>query len=308
MPVPADKRSVTVKKGRLSYERKKSLSGYVFLAPWLLGLFGLFFRTFVTSIIYSFSDLQLTTDGVVLSPAGFARYDTAFYGDPKFIPLLTSQLQDMLLTVPVILMFSLFIAVLLNQEFRGRALARSIFFLPVVIGSGVVISIIQGDQMSNEVINGTRAAGLFESSSIFDTLEESGLNSELVGTMMGIVNDIFELSWHSGLQIILFLAALQTVPDQLYEVAKVEGATSWEVFFKITLPMITPIMLVNLIYTIVDNFTDYGNSLMIYILDLGRKLNFSYSAALGNIYFIIIFAVILLVLLIVGRKVTYVEK
>lgn len=295
-----------MKKGKLSYERKKSLYGYIFLAPWLLGLFALFFRTFITSTIYSFSDLDLVTGEITL--VGLKHYNTAFNTDPRFLPLLTAQLQDMVTTVPVIIVFSLFIAVLLNQEFRGRALARTVFFLPVVIGSGIVISIIQGDQMSNEVINGTRAAGLFESGSIFDMLEESGLNSDLIGTMMGIVNNIFELSWHSGLQIILFLAALQTVPDQLYEVAKVEGATSWEIFFKITLPMITPILLVNVIYTLVDTFTDYGNSLLVYILDLGKKLNFEYSAALGNIYFVIIFAIIGLVLLLIGRMVTYVEK
>lgn len=297
-----------MKKGKLSYERKKSLYGYVFLAPWLLGFFGLFFRNFVTSIVYSFSKITLTTDGVVLDAAGIANYKTAFFSDPKFWPLLTGQLQEMVTTVPVIIFFSLFISILLNQEFKGRAFARSVFFLPVVIGSGVVISIIQGDSMSNEVISGTRAAGLFDSSSIFDMLEESGISSDLVSTMMGIVNNIFELSWHSGLQIILFLSALQTVPDQLYEVAKVEGATSWEVFFKITLPMITPIMLVNIVYTIVDSFTDYGNALMSYILELGRKLNFAYSAALANFYFVIIFAVIVLVLLIIGKKVTYVEK
>ena len=110
------------------------------------------------------------------------------------------------------------------------------------------------------------------------------------------------------MQIILFLAALQTVPDQLYEVAKVEGATAWEVFFKITIPMIMPIAIVNIVYTLVDSFTDYGNSLLIYILDLGRRLNFEYCAALGNIYFIIIFVVITLVLLVVGKTVTYTEK
>lgn len=297
-----------MKKGKLSYERKKSLAGYLFLAPWLIGFFGLFLRTFITSVLYSFSDMKLTTNGAELTYAGITNYNKAFLIDPDFVPLLTAQIQEMLTTVPVILMFSLFIAVLLNQEFRGRTFARSVFFLPVVIGSGIVISIIQGDAMSGEVLNGTRAAGLFESGSIFDALEESGLNTDLVDSMIGIVNNIFELSWHSGLQIILFLAALQTVPDQLYEVARVEGATSWEIFFKITLPMITPIMIVNIIYTIVDSFTDYGNTLLIYILNLGRKLNFSYSAALGNIYFVVIFVIVGLVLLLIGRRVTYVEK
>ncbi len=297
-----------MKKGRMSYERKKSLAGYLFLAPWLIGFFGLFLRTFITSVLYSFSDVNLSTGGAQLTFVGIKNYNKAFLVDPDFVPLITAQIQEMLTTVPVILMFSLFIAVLLNQEFRGRTFARSVFFLPVVIGSGVVISIIQGDAMSNEVLNGTRAAGLFESGSIFDALEESGLSTDLVASMIGIVNNIFELSWHSGLQIILFLAALQTVPDQLYEVARVEGATSWEIFFKITLPMITPIMIVNIIYTIVDSFTDYGNSLLIYILNLGRKLNFPYSAALGNIYFVLIFVIIGIVFLLIGKRVTYVEK
>ena len=297
-----------MKIGKMSYERKKSLAGYLFLAPWLIGFFGLFLRTFITSVLYSFSNVTLTTDGAKLSFVGLENYRKAFFIDPDFVPLITQQIQEMLTTVPVILMFSLFIAVLLNQEFRGRTLARAVFFLPVVIGSGIVISIIQGDAMSNEVLNGTRAAGLFESGSIFDVLEESGLSSDLVASMVGIVNNIFELSWHSGLQIILFLAALQTVPDQLYEVARVEGATLWEVFFKITLPMITPIMLVNIIYTIVDSFTDYGNTLLIYILNLGRKLNFAYSAALGNVYFLLIFVIIGLVFLVIGKRVTYVEK
>ncbi len=297
-----------MKIGKMSYERKKSLAGYLFLAPWLIGFFGLFLRTFITSVLYSFSNVTLTTDGAELTFVGLENYNKAFFIDPDFVPLITKQIQEMLTTVPVILMFSLFIAVLLNQEFRGRTLARAVFFLPVVIGSGIVISIIQGDAMSNEVLNGTRAAGLFESGSIFDVLEESGLSTDLVASMIGIVNNIFELSWHSGLQIILFLAALQTVPDQLYEVARVEGATSWEVFFKITLPMITPIMIVNIIYTIVDSFTDYGNTLLIYILNLGRKLNFAYSAALGNVYFLLIFVIIGLVFLIIGKRITYVEK
>lgn len=295
-----------MKKHRLSYERKKSLSGYIFLLPWLIGLLGLFMPNFIASVRYSFGNLNLVNGEI--TPAGFIHYNTAFNSDPRFVPLLVAQLKDTAIIVPVIIMFSLFIAVLLNQEFKGRALARSVFFLPVIIGSGVVISLIQGDQMSNEIINGTRASGLFESGSIFDILEESGINSDIVNVMIGIVSEIFELSWHSGLQIILFLAALQTVPDQLYEVAKVEGATAWETFFKITIPMIMPIMIVNIVYTLVDSFTDYGNSLLVYILELGKKLNFEYSAALGNVYFVIIFVVIALVLFVVGKTVTYTEK
>lgn len=292
----------------LSYERKKSLSGYLFLLPWMIGFFGIFLRSFISSIIYSFNNLQITTEGVKLTFNNFANFEKAFLSDANFLPMLTSQLQEMLINVPVILIFSLFIAVLLNQNFRGRAFARSVFFLPVIIGSGIIISIIQGDSMSNDILSGTRASGLFDSGSFFDILLESGLDSDLVNQMISIVSNIFDLAWRAGLQIILFLAALQTVPEQLYEVAKVEGATSWEVFFKITLPMITPILLINIIYTVIDNFTDYGNELLLYIVNIGKRLDFAYSAALGNVYFVVIFVVVAVLMIVVGKKVTYVEK
>lgn len=297
-----------MRKRTLSYEKKKSMAGYFFILPWLIGFFGLFFRTLVTSFIYSISTVSITTSGVEVQYAGFENYSRAFLSDSEFLPRLTSQLQEMITDVPMILAFSLFISVMLNQQFRGRTIARAVFFLPVIIASGVVITIIQGDAMNQSIISGTRASGLFESSSFADILLENGLNSEMVDQMMNVVNNIFELSWRSGLQILLFIAALQTVPEQLYEVAKVEGATAWESFFKITLPMITPIAIVNVIFTVIDNFTDYGNSLLRYIQTLGKRLDFAYSAALGYIYFAIIFVVVMLVLLVIGKKVTYIEK
>lgn len=299
-----------VKKRRstLSYERKKSLFGYAFLLPWLIGSLGMFLRSFISAIVYSFSELEFSTSGILLKNIGFENYKKAFFFDPDYVPLLVEQIEKMLINVPLILIFSLFFAVLLNQNFRGRAFVRAVFFLPVIIGSGIVITIIQGDTMSNDVLNGTRVSGFFESMSLFTVLEESGFGGELVDQMISIVSNIFSLAWHSGLQIILFLAGLQTVPDQLYEVAKVEGATGWEVFFKITFPMITPIIIVNLIYTLVDSFTDYGNELLRYILRLANRLEISYSSALSMVYFIIIFVIIVIVLLILDKRITYVEK
>ena len=299
---------VKQKRRTLSYERKKSLFGYSFLLPWLIGSLGLFLRSFISAIVYSFSKLEFSTSGILLENIGCENYKKAFFFDPDYVPLLVEQIEKMLINVPLILIFSLFFAVLLNQNFKGRAFTRAVFFLPVIIGSGIVITIIQGDTMSNDVLNGTRASGFFESMSLFTVLEESGFGGELVDQMITIVSNIFSLAWHSGLQIILFLAALQTVPDQLYEVAKVEGATSWEVFFKITFPMITPIIIVNLIYTLVDSFTDYGNELLRYILRLSNRLEISYSSALSMVYFIIIFVIIIVVLLILDKSITYVEK
>lgn len=297
-----------MKKHRLSYERKRSLVGYAFLIPWFLGFFGLFLRTLISAFRYSLSTILITNDGLNLTFIGFDNYVKAFVTDTKFLPYLTSQLKDMLINVPVILAFSLFIALILNQEFKGRTLARSVFFLPVIIGSGVIITIINGDSMSDAILSGTRTSGLFEGSSLSDLLLENGFSTELVDGLMGFVNDIFELSWKAGLQILLFIAALQTVPHQLYEVARVEGANAWETFFKVTLPLITPIAIVNIIYTVIDSFTDYGNELLQYINDFGLHLDFAYSSALGYIYFAVIFLILGIIMLLFGRKINYTVK
>ena len=291
------------KRKKIAYEKKKAYAGYIFILPWLLGFFGLFGRTLVSAFRYSVSALTIASGHLDMKYIGFENYVNAFTVDKEFLPLLTAQLQGMAANVPVILAFSLFIAVLLNQKFKGRLAARSIFFLPVIIGSGVVISVIQGDAMSNDIISGARASGLFETSSFTDILLSSGLDQKMIASIMQIVSGIFELTWRSGLQILLFIAALQTVPTQLYEVAKVEGATHFEVFFKVTLPMIMPIATVNIIYTVIDSFTDYGNALLQYILDFGKRLEFAYSSALGYIYFAVIFAIVGIIALIVGRRV-----
>lgn len=122
---------------------------------------------------------------------------------------------------------------------------------------------------------------------------------------MQIVSGVFDLTWKAGLQIVLFIAGLQTIPAQLYEAAQVEGATGWESFWKITFPMITPMLMVNLIYTIIDNFTDYSNVVMKYILNFGRQLDFVYSAALSWIYFVLVFVIVGVVYAVLNRKVVY---
>ena len=134
------------------------------------------------------------------------------------------------------------------------------------------------------------------------------MSDDIVNMISAVISDVFNLTWKSGLQIVLFIAGLQSVSGQLYEAADVEGASAWEKFWKITFPMVMPILIVNLIYTIIDNFTDYGNSVMNYITSIGRDLDFSYSSALSWIYFIMIGTVIGIVYAIVNKRVTYTVK
>ncbi len=300
------KNILTGKGSRFGYEQKKKWAGFLFILPWLVGFLTLFLRPILSSVRYSVTDATIT-EGMKGDFIGLSLYVKAFSSDQKFVQYLTAELGGFAYHVPVILCFSLFLAVILNQRFHGRTVMRAIFFIPVICGSGVILQIMSGDAMSQSVISGARSSMLYQSSALEQILLNTGLSDDLVKTLTGIVSDIFNLTWKSGLQILLFISGLNAIPPHLYEAAHVEGATSWESFWKITLPMVSPIVIVNLIYTVIDGFTDYQNSVMTYILDFGKRLEFSYSAALSWIYFVLVGAIVGIVYAVINRRVTYVE-
>ena len=290
---------------RLSLEKRRSIAGILFISPWIVGFLALFLRPLVSSFVYSISDMKITTDGLVMHYSGFSGYLRAFVSDLYFVRYLTAQITSMLYNVPIILTFSLFMAVILNGEFRGRTFVRSVFFLPVIAGSGVVLSIMQGDAMSQSIISGSRSSMLFQTTALQQILLQSGLSQDVVNYFNSILSNIFVLTWKSGLQIVLFLSGLKTIPQPLYEAADIEGATKWEAFWKITFPMISPILILNLIYTIIDGFTDYSNKVMTYIYSFAKMLNFSYSAVLSWIFFLIVFLIVGIAYTIINRRVVY---
>ncbi len=290
---------------KMSYQRKKAWTGFWFISPWLLGFIFLFARPMCHSLVYSFHKLQIRPSGLEMTFIGLDNYRRAFLQDPQFVRQLTESITGMLYQVPIIVIFSLFIAYVINQDFFGRTLVRAIFFLPVIIASGVVMDILRGDALAQALLTGQKASSLFEVTALQNILLESGLPQEIVSLFLRVVNDIFELSWKSGIQILVFLAGLQTIPRSLYEAAAVEGATGWESFWKITFPMISPMILLNLIYTIIDNFTDYSNTLMVTIARLAADLQIAYSSTLAWIYFIIVFCIIGVTYKIVDKRVFY---
>lgn len=283
----------------LSYERKKSIAGYLFIAPWIAGTIIFFLIPIVQSVIYSFGRINLEDAGYSVTLVGFKNYVKIFVEDAEFLPKAMTAIRDMVLHTPIIVLFSLFIAILLNQRFAGRTAARVIFFLPVIIANGAVISIINGDVFADIVMQGASSSQLFRSEFLNALLVESGLNQSIVNTLTSTVDSLFELIWKTGIQVLIFLAGLQTISVSMYEVAKIEGATAWELFWKVTLPMISPMLLINVIYTIIDSFTDYSNSVMSYIntfttnmkLELGSAMIWTYFASiivvLGVTYFVI---------------------
>ncbi len=293
------------RRSHISLTTRRAWTGILFISPWIIGFLGFFLRPLVNSFMYVFNSTTIRPNSLEMKFIGLDNLYRAFFNDTKFTPLLTSQLSSVVTSVPIILAFSLLMALIINGKFRGRTLVRAIFFLPVICGSGLILEILQGDAMSNSILSGTRSSMLFQTSGLENMLMNMGMAQELVDTMMGIVNNIFVLTWKSGIQILLFLAGLQTVSPSLYESAKIEGATSWETFWKVTFPMIGPMLVLNLIYTVIDSFTDYGNAVMQYIYTFGKSLDFSYSAALSWIYFVLVLLVVGVVYFFVNRRIAY---
>ena len=289
---------------KLSLEQKRARTGYVFILPWLLGLLFFFAVPILTSLMYSFSHVTIVQGGVNTWFAGLSYYKNALFSDERFIPLLVAALKEIAIQVPIIIIFALFISVMLNAEFYGRGLVRSIFFLPLMLSSSVLLSIINSDSYSGDV-TGSSSVFMVSSFSIGDILTQAGLPSGLIKYLTSVIDSIFTMTWQSGVQIILFLAALQSIPPSLKEAASVEGATAWEYFWKITVPMISPMILVNIAFTVIDTFTSYSNGVMEFVTSQAANLHYSFSSAVTWIYFVVISLILFIVVGLFSRKVFY---
>ena len=277
----------------LDLSQQQARAGWLFISPFIFGVCMFFIIPMIKSIWYSLTDVQFVLGGTITKWNNFENYIEAFQGDINFLPKLGTALGNILWQVPVIIIFSMFIALILNQKFRGRVFARAVFFLPVIVTSGIIISIINNDYYAGQVEQGGQTSSMFSVGSIQTILMNSGFSDELIELFVTIADNIFNITWKSGVQILLFLAGLQSVPGQLYEAAKVEGATAWETFWKITFPMITPQIIINVTYSVIDSFTDYQNGVMQYVYKLGFfEMRYGYSSAVAWIFFICILAIL----------------
>lgn len=313
------KAQVKIKTAKIPYEKKKGLYGYGFIALWFIGTLWLFIIPVLTSLWYSLCNTQLlakedalakgmTSAGIFTEWNGFYNFSKAFTIDTSFLPKLGQALGEILPNTIVIMIFSLFIAVILNQKFRGRTLARAIFFLPVLIATGPVISVINGDMASQGISDAAQFSTLFKTDLVTELMEFLGiynLNQSFTEIIKTITSDVLNLVWNSGIQILIFLSALQTIPPSAKEAAGIEGATSWEFFWKITFPYISPMILSNLVYTVIDAFVSTDNVVMEYVLERARDWDYGYSAALAWIYFAIVGACLGLICVIINRFVYY---
>lgn len=309
-----------IKKSRISYEKKKGLYGYGFIAIWIIGVIYMFIVPIFKSAWYSmcYTELVTTADqaaqrgmtsaGIYTEWNNFGNYEEALFKNQDYLPKLTESLGAMVPQVIVVMIFSLFIALLLNQKFRGRTFARAVFFLPVLVATGPVLAVIKGDISTNGISSGEQFSALFQTDLVDELLQFLGiynLNQQLTMTIQTITSDIFNLLWSAGIQILIFLAALQQIPVSAKEAASMEGATGWEYFWKITFPMISPMILANLIYTVIDTFIDSENPVMSIVLAQSRGLRYGLSAAMAWIYFLIVAVALAIIVAIVSKFVFY---
>lgn len=294
-------------KGKLSYQQRKALAGRLFILPWVAGSVFFFLKPLVQSFYFTFGNIVLNETGYAVEFIRLRNYKSAFFEDPEFLRILAQAIGNMVYEVPIIILFSLFMALLLNQKFKGRLFFRAIFFLPVIVTSGIIITILKEDIFSSALkAGGLQSSFIFRSSGLKDYLVQSGINYSLVTYFTDVVNKIFDLTWKSGVQILLFLAGLQSIPRSLYEASDVEGATSWEAFWKVTFPMITPIILLNIIYSIIDSFTDYGSTVLQYIMKAAfGDFRYGYSCTLAWIFFLCVFFIIGIINALLSKRIYY---
>ncbi len=274
-PAPTKKKK---RKGpRISYESKQAFSGFMFVLPWFLGFLMFFAIPCLRSLQFSFSKVSVF-EQFKCTWIGLANYKEVLASEATFFRALTATLSDFAVNVPIVLIFSLFVAVLLNRKFPGRGLVRGIFFLPVIVTTGIVMSTFSSSD-SDAAFSGDMNNGiLFQMTDASEFLVELGLNETITEYMSKVADRIFDVVWNSGVQILLFLAALQGISPQLYEASSVEGATAWETFWLITFPNVAPIILVNIVYTIVDTYNNPDNKVLGQI-DTLMNIVFNYGGA-----------------------------
>ena len=293
------------KRKKVSLDSKKARAGWFFCLPFILGFLLIYLPIIVDSVSYSFSHEFRQGKELVQEFVGFANYREALT-DVTFLETLGAGIGSLFMDIPAIVIFSLFVAILLNQKMFGRAAFRAIFFIPVILSTGLIAHIESEysamlDYMADP--DATIDTGVQESttSQIVSAMEIEALFASmkigegLTETVVTVVNNIFNIVNRSGVQMLIFLAALQSISPAIYESCKMDGATGWETFWKITFPMISPMILVNAIYTIIDSFTAESNTVMKLIAhtaDAGAKNGQTVSSAMAWIYFMIVLLII----------------
>ena len=304
----------TTKRRKSSMAKRNAIAGLLWTAPFTIGFLAFMFVPLFESAYMSFSNvtIDITNHSYVKEWIGLKNYDYIWNSDPYYKRQLLESLGNMGLQIIAVLIFSYFVAFLLNQEFKGRAFVRAVFFLPVILSSGILVRLDTDNSLLNgisELIKESNNAA----SSITGVLEDvlasgNGRISDLMQTIFDLVNSVYDIAIASGIQIIIFLSGLQTIPVSMYEASKMEGCTGWESFWKITFPMTSSLIIVNVVYSIVDFCTRSDNAVMTQVRStMLQRMDYGQTSAMAWMYFAVIGVIVALVTFIISKWVYYYE-
>lgn len=290
---------------KLGMRGKHVLAGWMFVMPWLIGFLFFFLQPVGNFLYYSFFTYEMQPGGFILNELAdpLQHYKEAWNKDVTYGPAFTGAFEHFLYAVPVIVVFSLFCAILLNQNFKGRGVMRAVFFLPVIVTSGVFgLITTRGMSLAGvEASASTVTENIFDVSLLTSFLVESGIPVKLVEILSSAVSSVASLIWNSGVQILIFLIGLLSIPESYYEAARVEGATGWETFWKITFPVVSPFILANLVYTFITECMSTTNGVILYVAERAGSYQFSQASAMLWMYFGVM-VVIIAVIYVIGSK------
>ena len=303
----------TKQRKKRSLSQRQALKGFLFITPWLIGFLWFYARSLFMTVQFSFSEMIVNPGGgYTLDFVWLDNFIYAFRAHATYKQILTTSLGNMLVDVPLITFFSLFMAMLLNRKFKGRTLVRAIFFLPVILNADAIVDAIS---LSRVMMSGgisSASAEMAASASSGMSVEyyiqmfgSLGLPDVLIEYVSGAVSRISDIINASGVQIIIFIAALQSIPGSMYEVAKIEGATAYETFWKVTFPMVMPHIITNIVYTVVDSFAKSDVIELAYDTAFGPQMNYGLSSVFSLVSTVITCLILVIVCGLIQKRTFY---
>lgn len=284
-----------MKKSLMNNRRRETLWGWLFVSVWVVGFLVFTCYPLLRTFVLSFHQVTITAEGIVTEAVGGANYKNALLSDVMFTDALIGFVGELILDVPIVIVFSLVMAMILNMGLKGTGLLRTVFFLPVIIMSGPV--------MKKLIENGaTTIQGVAENFLVQNVL--SMLPEQLAMILNNLLSSFIMILWFCGVQILIFLSALQKMDKPIYEAAKIDGASKWVQFWKITLPTLRPMVIVNILYTIVSISSFELNEVIVLIQKDSFAANYGlgYASALSFIYFVILMLIMVLFVSIYGLR------
>lgn len=295
-------------------DEKRNRKGYLFILPFVVGFVTIFLPCLFKSLYYAFSSVTLTKQGFLIEAAGWSNFHRLFFVDINFRVMLLSAIKNIIIDTLLVMIFSFFVANILNQKFIGRSFIRAILFLPVILSTGLISAVEFNDLTMSMYMNAGESA-------VRDALTTSGSAFELESLLLSVSSEISPslitfldnsirnttgIINASGVQILIFMAALQSIPVSVFEASKVEGATKWQEFWKITFPILTPMIFVNLIFTIIDTFTRPSYQILETVNQLAfDKNSMGLASAFSWVFFILIAITLVIVTAFISPKIHY---